>query len=168
MQNVELKCELLDPAAAREVCRRLGARRVGLLEQRDTYFEVEEGRLKRRECVGRADEWIFYRRPDRNEARLSEYEVLDRASADARFGLDRLRAWSVVEKRRDLWLVGATRIHLDDVKDLGWFFELEAVVGSAQDVNAARRAVADIQAAFAHVLGNPVATSYSDLVASAA
>jgi predicted adenylyl cyclase CyaB len=34
----------------------------------------------------------------------------------------------VVEKRREVIIVGRTRIHLDEVRDLGTFVELEVVL----------------------------------------
>jgi adenylate cyclase class IV len=44
----------------------------------------------------------------------------------------------VVRKRRDLWLLGSTRLHLDSVDGLGEFVELETVFGD--DTEAAYRA----------------------------
>jgi predicted adenylyl cyclase CyaB len=38
----------------------------------------------------------------------------------------------VVRKRRTLYLVGPTRIHLDEVEGLGHFIELEVVLSPAQ------------------------------------
>jgi predicted adenylyl cyclase CyaB len=38
----------------------------------------------------------------------------------------------VVKKIRYLYMVGKTRIHLDDVEGLGHFMELEVVMGEAQ------------------------------------
>jgi hypothetical protein len=48
-QNIELKVADDDPAATERACRALGAVDHGVLEQRDTYYAVEQGRLKLRE-----------------------------------------------------------------------------------------------------------------------
>jgi hypothetical protein len=48
-RNIELKATDPDPFASLDVCRRLGAKDRGTIEQRDTYFEVARGGLKLRE-----------------------------------------------------------------------------------------------------------------------
>ena len=164
MRNVEWKGRLLDPAGAERICGELGARHSATLEQRDTYFEVASGRLKRRECAGRRTEWIKYTRPDRVSARASDYLLWTPREAAEHFDLASLRKTVVVEKTRCLFLLGETRIHLDAVRGLGPCFELEALVNERQDEARARRVVDALLAAFKPVLGGPLAGSYSDLV----
>jgi len=41
----------------------------------------------------------------------------------------------VVRKRRTLYLIGPTRVHLDEVEGLGDFVELEVVLQPDQDVS---------------------------------
>jgi len=168
VRNVELKCELRDPERARRLCRELGAKPAGTLHQIDTYFRIAEGRLKRRECTGSADEWIVYQRPDQVEARLSRYEILDEATAQSRFAVRHLPVWLVVDKQRELWLIDGVRIHLDRVEHLGWYFEIEAVVGRGREVTVCERLVESLRAAFAPTLGKAIAGGYSDLLAGRA
>ena len=52
MHNIEFKAELRDLIAARQQCKQLGASRMGILYQTDTYFRLAGGRLKRREAPG--------------------------------------------------------------------------------------------------------------------
>jgi adenylate cyclase, class 2 len=165
VRNVELKYELCDPDTARGICRELGARHAGTLHQVDSYYRVAQGRLKRRECVGRADEWILYERPDQGEAKLSRYTILDAAAAESRFAVRGLPVWLMIDKLRDLWLIDGVRIHLDQVRDLGWYFELEALVRRGREVAACHRVVESLRATFARTLGKPIPGGYSDLLA---
>ena len=168
MRNVEIKCELRDRARALRICNELGARRVGLLEQRDTYYRVVDGRLKRRECPGRPDQWIAYTRTNDARPRPSDYELLSADEAAQRFDLAALAEWAVVDKRRTLLMVGLVRVHLDEVAGLGEFLELEARVNERQDEAQAARALERILRAFAPALGAICPESYSDLVSSRA
>ena len=107
------------------------------LEQTDTFFAVPSGRLKLRETGGRA-ELIFYRRddsPDPVESRYERVRVGDAAALRALLA-EALGVRGVVAKRRLVFRAGRTRIHLDEVRGLGAFLELEVELadgGAAAD-----------------------------------
>jgi adenylate cyclase class IV len=166
MHNVEFKSELRDPAIAREICRALGAARIGTLDQTDTYYRVPGGKLKKRETVGEAPEVIFYERALRADAKLSHFTIYTLPQAEARFGRDPLPVWVVVRKRRELFMHDRTRVHLDAVDGLGTFFELESLVGTDHTIEDAHRDVAELRRAFAPVLGEPIDCGYADLLAA--
>ena len=69
----------------------------------------------------------------------------------------------VVEKKRELWMHKNTRIHLDKVKKLGTFLELETIVGKKNIIGARAEQHQAIQllglSSFSKVKG-----SYSDLI----
>lgn len=165
VQNVEVKHELRDPALCRAVIVRLGARLGATLRQRDTYFRVTDGRLKRRETEGEETEWILYHRLNRPKATLSHFKIFSEAEAAARYGEKALPEWVVVEKVREVWLMGDVRLHLDEVARLGRFFEIEALVTPKQHVGLARRAVVRVQKELGPILGEAIAVSYSDMLA---
>ncbi len=165
MQNIEFKAELRDMEIARAQCKALGARRVGVLRQRDTYYRLTSGRLKRRETEGEETEWIFYHRPDRPQARMSHFMIYSEEQALTRFGTTPLPVYVVVEKSRELWLSRNVRIHLDEVDRLGRFIEFEALVDRQQDVQVCHDRIAELREAFAPVLGEMLACSYADLLA---
>lgn len=167
MQNIECKYELRDPALCRTVIARLGARAVATVRQRDTYFRVVDGRLKRREVEGEGTEWILYHRQNRPQVRLSHFTILSEADARTRFGQAPLPVWVIVEKSREIWMMEGVRLHLDHVERLGRFFEIEALVSPRQHIGACRRIVDGIVAALGPVvLGEAIGVSYSDMLAT--
>lgn len=166
MQNVEFKCELRDPALARLICEKIGARHVVTLRQTDTYFRVPDGRLKKRECDAEPTEYIFYHRLNRSRPRLSHFTIYTEEEAKARFGTRELPVWLKVVKTRDLWMYAGVRIHLDAVEGLGDFIEGEALVTPTQNVARCHEAIARVRELLAPALGELIATSYSDLAAS--
>lgn len=168
MQNVEFKAELREPEIARAICRRLGALHVATTDQTDTYFRIPTGRLKRRESSEDPTEWIFYNRDDLAGARVSQYRVYGEDEALEHFGRTPLPVWVVVKKRRELWLAGSVRIHIDEVEGLGWFIEFEAVVTRRKHSGKCHEAVAKLRRHFSPALGEPIAHSYSDLIAAEA
>ena len=171
--NVESKKRSADHADVARRAEVIGARYGGQLSQVDTYFRVPSGRLKLRELVhvrpnGRSlveAELIAYDRPDVGGARVSCYDrttVEDAVSTKLRLEADHgIRG--VVRKERELWLVGATRIHLDRVEGLGGFVELETV--AREEPGEDERVEHDrVAAALAIDLSRTVEVSYIDLL----
>lgn len=128
-QNLELKARDYTPHYTLGAALRLGARDCGRLSQCDTFFDVNAGRLKLREQPSGA-ELIQYSRVDMREAKTSSYVVttVDDARAMKQVLTVAVGVVCVVEKMRQLLLLDNVRIHLDEVKELGTFVELEAVV----------------------------------------
>lgn len=164
-RNLEIKAVDQAPTRSAAACRRLGARDHGLIGQRDTYFSVRRGRLKLREEQGRA-ELIHYERSDVAEARESRYrriEVADppavRAALSAALGIV-----AVVEKERHLFVWKTVRIHLDEVKGLGSFVELEAIASPGGDRSRERGLIAELRAALSIDTSRLVASSYCDQI----
>ncbi len=165
MQNVEFKAELRDFDAARGIVRLLGATWIARLDQTDTYYRVTSGRLKRRECAGEPVEYIFYERTNRLRPKLSHFQIYSEPQFRERFGVEPMPVWLTIKKRRELFMTGNVRIHLDRVEDLGAFLELEALVSREYNVAACHRAIQALVARLRPVLGEPLACGYSDLMA---
>lgn len=165
-RNVELKARLDDLSAAQATARRLGAKRQGILNQRDTYFAVPNGRLKLREIEGQAAVLIRYDRPDSTSSRVSRYQLVPVDDPDSLKQLlqDALGVRAVVEKHRELYLLKNVRIHLDSVRDLGSFLEFEAVLGPEHTERAGRELLAELRDQFHIAADDLVATSYVDLL----
>lgn len=131
MQNIEIKTPLHSRADVEERLEALGAHRVWVRRQRDTFFGVPNGWLKLREVEGEASELISYRRADGLDGlKSSDYDVepVGEGATWKRLLGRVLIVETVVEKERTLWLYEHTRIHLDYVAGLGDYLELETVV----------------------------------------
>jgi homotetrameric cytidine deaminase len=160
---VELKASDPDPERSLAVCLALGAEDRGVLVQRDTYFRVPDGRLKLREEDPGQDALIQYERPDEAVARESRYRLAPVQDAAAlREALDAaLGTLVVVDKERRLLLWEGVRIHLDTVKGLGTFVELEGVAPADSDLEPERARVATLSDAL-QLEGRILQDSYSD------
>ncbi len=165
-RNIELKASDPDPERSLSVVLGLGARDRGRLRQRDTYFRVTSGRLKLREEEPGGAMLVQYDRVDADEARESRYRLVpvdDPAALCAALEAS-LGTLAVVEKERHLLLWQNVRIHLDRVKDLGNFVELEGVATAdsdlADELDRVTRLTEALEIAPERILRN----SYSDQV----
>lgn len=171
-RNVELKAHDPDPDATRAAALAFGAHEAGTLIQRDTYFPVLDGRLKLREQDGAAAQLIAYHRADAAGARTSTYRRIDVPDAPALVAA--LTATHgpgpVIEKTRRLLQWQNVRIHLDDVRGLGAFVELEAVVPAgtgAPDLDAEHAKIAALRAALGIHDAAVVSAGYAQLLTRA-
>jgi len=167
-RNIEIKARLTDSTEVRQRLESLGASGPEELLQTDTFFVVSHGRLKLREFGGGAGELIFYERPDVSGPKLSEYIRVSVQEPDAlRAELARaLGVRMVVRKHRSVFLLGQTRIHLDDVEGLGAFVEFEVVLSDSQLAADGECIVASLMNALAIVSTDLVPFAYVDLLES--
>ena len=70
----------------------------------------------------------------------------------------------VVEKRRHLYLVGQTRIHLDEVTGLGTFMELEVVLRDDQSPADGERIAQELMKALEVDTADLIHGAYADLI----
>ena len=168
-RNVELKARLASLRSARRTALRLATGTLGQLHQVDTYFDCRKGRLKLREIAGVGTQLIGYQRPDAADAKLSRYWIVDVGDADRMKLLlaETLGVRVVVDKRREVYLIDTVRIHLDRVRGLGTFLELEAVLEENEPERVGRQRLVALQEAFQIGQSDLVTGSYSDLVAAA-
>lgn len=164
-RNVEIKARLADPAATRRRMEALADGPPETLEQKDTFFRVAVGRLKVREMAGRA-ELIYYERPDDPDPVESRYERVTVANGPELRALlaAALGVRGEVVKRRLLFHAGRTRIHLDDVRGLGAFLELEVVLGEQDRIEDGKAEAGRIMRALGIGSASLVAEAYVDLL----
>ncbi|XP_077120409.1 uncharacterized protein LOC143775768 [Ranitomeya variabilis] len=133
-RNVEVKARIHDWEGSLQVCQQLSGSNGEKILQRDVFFNTTKGRLKLRDFQDGNGQLIYYERPDQLGPKLSNYSISNTADPH---GLEAVLAEALgvrgkVIKERFLFLVGQTRIHLDRVKDLGDFVELEVVLVDSQ------------------------------------
>jgi predicted adenylyl cyclase CyaB len=162
--NFEFKAHLRDAAPVRATLQSLHARFLGTDHQVDTYFRVPEGRLKIRE--GRIENsLIFYRRTNTARARRSSVEMmlLPRRNSIRAILTRALGVLAVVDKRREIYFVGNVKIHLDRVRGLGTFVEVEAMTRTG-DIRKVRAQAEKFRKLFGVAAADIVPQSYSDLI----
>jgi adenylate cyclase, class 2 len=164
--NFEFKARMRDERRVRAVLKQLRARYVGLDHQVDTYFHAPSGRLKVREGTIE-NALIFYRRTNSARPRRSSVDLMLLPRRNGlRAILSRvMQPRVVVDKRREIYFVGNVKIHLDRVRGLGKFLEVEAITRTGR-LDRARGQALRFQKLFGVARQDIVPQSYSDLVIS--
>jgi predicted adenylyl cyclase CyaB len=134
--------------------------------QDDTFFNCENGRLKLREFSATEGELIFYRRQDCAEPKESSYWLAPIGAPGLLREVLTLAFGQVgrVQKTRNLFLIGRTRIHLDRVERLGDFIELEAVLNEGEAAEAGMRVATELLRKLGISSQSLVAGAYIDLL----
>lgn len=165
-ENIEIKAVLPDPARAERIAARLSGANGEVIRQVDVFFLVARGRLKLRTLGPDSGELIRYERPDVAQARSSRYVIA--RTPDPQKLLDILSSTlgtaGTVTKTRRLFLVGQTRVHLDEVEGLGSFLELEVVLAPGQCESEGLRIAEQLLAEFGIRANQLLAEAYIDLL----
>lgn len=164
--NIEIKSRIRDFTSAKSLAEALSDVPGVLLRQHDTFYRVPGGRLKLRVVRPGGSELISYRRSDSTAPRLSEYwrsTVEDPASMN-RLLTAALGTCGEVRKKRWLYLVGQTRIHLDRVEGLGDFLEMEYVLQEGEQDAAGRQEIEHLVDKLQIQQDDMVAVAYIDLL----
>jgi adenylate cyclase, class 2 len=163
-KNLELKASFPAFRSALSTCARIRARKIGILNQLDTYFKVKEGRLKLREIGGKKSQLIYYRRSNLKRSRYSDYVIVPVENAkgmktvcEKQFGVK-----VVVRKSRTLFLYKNARIHIDEVKGLGTFVEFEVLVNRGK--KQAKQLMDFLILEFGISMQSVLAGSYADMM----
>jgi len=138
--------------------------------QDDTFFRCDSGRLKLRAFSSEEGELIFYRRANQRGPKESFYLRSPTSAPDTlRESLSQAYGQvGRVQKHRTLFLIGRTRIHLDNVKGLGHFLELEVVLNEDELAEAGIREAQSLMARLGIESSQLVEGAYVDLLAQRA
>jgi len=165
-RNVEIKAKVQDPDSLRRRVEALSGGHRAVLVQEDIFFECARGRLKLRVFDDGAGELIFYVRSDDagpSESSFSKAPITDPGALRVVLS-EALGTAGVIRKRRELHLLGQTRIHLDEVEGLGHFLELEVVLRDDQSAADGEAIAQNLMAGLAVSSDDLVDVAYVDLL----
>ncbi|MCL4418439.1 MAG: class IV adenylate cyclase [Actinobacteria bacterium] len=100
----------------------------GTDHQIDTYFKVKAGRLKLRE--GNIENYLIHYQRDNQEGPKQSDVTLFKTSSDPSLKdilTKSLEILVVVDKKREIYFIENIKFHIDKVKNLGDFIEIEAI-----------------------------------------
>jgi len=126
--NIEIKAKSNNQDAIREILKSKKADFKGVDHQIDTYFKVENGRLKLRE--GKIENHlIHYQRENKEGPKQSDVTLFksDPKSSLKEILTKALGILVVVDKKREIYFIDNVKFHIDVVEDLGTFVEIEAI-----------------------------------------
>ena len=126
--NIEIKAKCNDHEKIRSILKSHNADFKGTDHQIDTYFKVNNGRLKLRE--GNIENFlVFYEREDKEGPKQSDVILFksDPNSSLKEILLTSLGTLVVVDKQREIYFIENVKFHIDTVKNLGTFMEIEAI-----------------------------------------
>ena len=167
-RNVEIKARLSakEFESAQNVAANLAFFGPEEIAQTDTYFDCRNGRLKLRQFADDSAELIAYQRADKQGPKTSTYHRIECPNpVEMIAGLTSvLGVRNIVKKRRTLYLIGQTRIHLDQVEGLGTFLELEVVLKSNETEAFGQSVASEILGKLKIGQSNLLSGSYIDLI----
>jgi predicted adenylyl cyclase CyaB len=132
--NIEIKANVKDFDRLKKQVEQLSDTPVEAISQQDTFFHTPKGRLKLRALTPDRGQLIYYEREDMSGPKVSNYFIYPTADPKSLAAVlaAALGVRGVVRKQRWLYLVGNTRIHLDQVEGLGTFLEFEVMLHEEQ------------------------------------
>lgn len=118
--NVEIKAKLHTKEhfeETKQLAEKLSDQPLQVIVQEDTFFHSMNGRLKLRALSPEVGQLIFYDRTDASGPKQSFYDISEtKEPAKLKTVLEKaLGLVGVVAKKRYLYMVGQTRVHLDEV-----------------------------------------------------
>jgi predicted adenylyl cyclase CyaB len=166
---IELKARINNVNDFKKRLSLLDAKYVGKFHQIDTYFKVPQGRLKIRETENKnSAEVVFYKRPNVPDIKKSHILLIQvQPPETAKELLSKFFSTKiVVDKIREIFIIGETRIHLDEVAGLGTFVEFELpTANKVEEINNSKSLLANLCVKLGIKKEDLEALSYADLLA---
>ena len=164
--NIEIKARASDfnrqKTIAETLCKHPGEQ----IWQEDIFFNISKGRLKLRIFDSGSGELIYYIRADSSGPKVSQYEisVINEPESLKNILTSSLGVRGVVRKQRTLYKIGFTRIHFDQVENLGNFIELEFVMQENINKKEALQTIKNLMEKLEIQDNHLINTAYIDMV----
>ncbi len=134
-KNIEIKASIDDIGFCLDKAKSLSGSDPEIIKQDDFFFNCDNGRLKLRFFSQQNGVLIFYQRNNESGPKTSEYFISETNEPgqllqvlEKSYGIH-----GRVKKTRKLFLIGRTRVHIDQVENLGDFLELEVVLSENEE-----------------------------------
>lgn len=166
MKNIEIKAHCKDVSKIRLILQKMNASYKGSDHQIDTYFICTNGRLKLREG-NIENNLIHYLRDDKTGPKKSNFSLF---KTKGQAGLKELLTKAldikvIVDKRREIYFIDNVKFHIDQVKQLGEFVEIEVMDKSGEFLEADMIKICNKYIElFALTSNDLIDRSYSDLL----
>lgn len=166
--NIEIKAKVRELDTLRGLAESIATEPSRTVHQTDVCFQSSKGRLKLRIFTRSSGELIYYERPDTRGSKQSRYQIHETSKP---LELRQLLAVALgetitVKKKREVYMVGQIRIHLDEVEELGSFVELEVVLSPNQDPEEGRGIASDLMDKLGINESDLVPCAYADLLSA--
>ncbi|MBV7441278.1 class IV adenylate cyclase [Weeksellaceae bacterium TAE3-ERU29] len=166
IKNFEFKAKVDDIQLYESKLLQLNPKFIGVDNQVDTYFNVNEGRLKLRE--GNIENALInYDREDVQNSKESQIILYKHQPNIALKNIleKQLGIKVIVSKKRKIYFVDNVKFHFDEVENLGAFIEVEAIDENSKfEIDELKNQCNKYMEFFGLKKENLVEKSYSDLI----
>ncbi len=164
--NIEIKARVRDFPGLKRRAESLSDSPLEVIPQEDTFFVTSKGRLKLRVLAPDRAQLVYYERSDQDGPKRSDYFIFNTNDPENLKTALKLALGirGVVKKTRYLYMIGQTRLHLDDVEGLGHFMELEVVLRDGQSDQEGQAVAGDLMKKLGIQSTDLIEGAYMDLL----
>ncbi len=165
-RNIEIKASLDNVGFCLDKAKSLSGTDPEIIKQDDFFFNCDNGRLKLRFFSQQNGVLIFYKRKNDSGPKTSEYFISETKEPGVLLQVLE-KSYGIhgrVKKTRKLFLIGRTRVHIDQVENLGNFLELEVVLSENENSNTGITEAYQLMDQFGIKNDNLIDCAYVDLL----
>ncbi len=126
--NIEIKAKCNNKNKIREILNSKNAVFKGTDHQIDTYFKINNGRMKLRE--GNIENYLIHYERENKKGPKQSKVILYKSNPNSSLKKLLKKALGIliiIDKEREIYFIDNVKFHIDTVKELGDFVEIEAI-----------------------------------------